>query len=268
MRSFIKSFLLTLCLLPLYCSAQLGAIYYNGAFSTGLQGFSNHEGVEAVFTNPAGIANSKGKYGMIFNYMDQYGLGEISKLSLGGRIKTNSGDFALGLYQYGIEEYKEQSIALSYARSLFKNLQIGIQFNHNRLAINTFNTVSQNAVNLGMQSKINNSLMVSVSIANGIKSQPGNYTSPALIQFGLTYKPSSSIALLVEAVKQTERPLSGILSVNYLPTPKINLRLGADITRGEVGIGAFYNITKVKMGFGYSTNQNLGGSYAISGLID
>jgi hypothetical protein len=268
MRNFIKSLSFILCMLPIYCSAQLGAIYHNGAFSSGLQGFSNHQGAEAIFTNPSGIVNSTGKYGMIFNYTDQYGLGEISRIAIGGRLKTNSGHFAIGLYQYGVEEYKEQSIMLSYARSLFENLQIGIQFNHNRLAINTFNTISQNAVNLGMQSKVNSKLLVSVSIANGIKSQPGNYTSPALIQFGLTYKPSQSIALLVEAVKETDRTMAGIFSINYLPTDKVNLRLGADITRGEVGLGAFYNISKIKMGFGYSTHQNLGGSYSISGLID
>jgi hypothetical protein len=269
MRNFLQ--LITIAfslLLPFYCAGQLGAIYYNGAFSTGLQGFSNHQGSEAIFTNPAGIVNSTSTYGLLFNYTDQYGLGEISKVALGGRIKSKSGHFAIGLYQYGIAEYKEQSLNVSYARSLFENLQIGIQFNHNRLAINTFNSVAQNAVNIGMQSKINKTLMVSAMIANVLKTESGSYRSPSHVQFGLTYRPSSSISVLVEAIKQSERPLVGILSLNYLPTEKINLRLGADITRGEIGLGAFYSIAKAKMGFGYSTHQNLGGSYALSGVID
>jgi hypothetical protein len=248
--------------------SQLGALYYNGAISSGLQGYTNHQGSEAIFMNPAGLAQSTTHYGAVLNYTDQYGLGELNKIAIGGRLKTNSSHFAIGIYQYGIDDYHEQSFTLSYARSLLANLQFGIQFNHNRLTIEDLSTVSQNAVNIGFQSKINKTIMASGMIANAFKIQSENYASPRQIQFGITYIPAANASILFEAIKQAERPLTGVIAVSYLPSDKVNLRLGADMTRAEIGFSLFYNMGKAHVGVGYNTHQYLGGSYSLSGVID
>jgi hypothetical protein len=249
-------------------NAQLGAIYYNGANSMGLLGLSNHKGSESIFTNPAGIAIGQSKYGAVLNYADQYGLGEINRIALGGRLKSGRSNFGIGLIHYGIPEYKEQSISISYARALFDNFRLAFQYNFNLLSVQELSGSGQSALNLGFQCDVNKSLMISGVVSNALKTSSGNYESPQQIQFGFTYTASEQVNLFIEAVKQAERPMTGIVGFSYSPIKSINFRSAIDLNKEEIGIGFFYNLSTYKIGTSYSSNQNLGGNFAITGLLD
>jgi hypothetical protein len=251
--------------------AQLGAIYYNGASSAGQVGFSNHKGSEAIFTNPAGMATSTTTFGANVHYIDQYGLGEISRIGLGGRYKSGLSHFGIGLYHYGIPEFKEQSLILSYARILFNNFRLAAQFNFNSLSIKINeqgNRVGNAAVNLGFQCDVNKSLMISGFIANALKISSNEYNSPPQIQVGFIYMPSEQVSLFVEAIKQTERPLSAVLGLNYSPYQQIQIRGSVDITKAEAGLAFFYSLSSYRIGASYGNHQNLGASYSVSAILD
>jgi hypothetical protein len=251
-----------------YCTSQVGAIYTNGASSTAMTSLSNQSGAEAIFANPAGLVFGQASHGAIVNYTDQFGLGEIARISVGGFLKKGLSHFALGINHYGTRVYKEQSILFSYARPLFQNFSVGLQYNLNTLAINSYNRVMQSTVNIGFQAKVNSSITMSGLVCNVLKTASDNYSSPQQMQFGILYIPSSTFNLFVEAIKQTDRSLSTMLGFRYMPLEKIELRLSADVTRAEIGFGAFYSLSKSKLGLAYANHQSLGGSYALSGIIE
>jgi hypothetical protein len=263
MKKVLIVFIALLCCRSIF--AQQGAVYSNGINGVGLGGvMASLKDGDAIFANSAGIASSS-KSIVTLNYVDTYISNQIHRIGIGYKTNFGQSHFSIGLHQYGIPEYKENSFFIGYARNLMPNFRLGVNFNYNNLTIQEFNSISQTGVNLGFQADINSQIMVSGSFNNLLKIPTENYESAELIALGLQYSPSKIVSIYSEFHKKSEQPMSIILGCRYVPIPKFELQIGSDIIKSEVGFSLGYKHQSVLFRVGYSNHQYIGGSYGFSG---
>jgi hypothetical protein len=248
-----------------YLLAQNANLYKGGATTASIGGISSIiKGQDAIYHNPAGTTEFKKKTAFDLSYENRYGIAGLNDIGIGVLYKKGFSNFSLNLSQYGIESYKEQNLGLGYARQLIENLSVGIKANYNSLKITDYGSTNYFSFDIGFQSKINRQLSLGGYINNFLQSENKSDNSPTSIALGLAYAPSEKVTLMTEFLKVTDRPLSPKLAIIYKIQKSIELRLGSDITKGEIGFGLGYNIKSYLLRFGYVTHQSLNGSYSIT----
>jgi hypothetical protein len=260
---FILFFFVCYSAWPIY--GQNSNVFKGGATTNSIGGVSNLlQGLNALYHNPAGLNSFNKSIGVDVSFENKYGLAGLNTIGIGCVKKSGLSTFAVGLAQYGIAEYKEQNGFLTYARPLLENLSVGATINYNQLKITEYGTTSFFSFNLGIQTKINKNLRLAGSIHNFLQTENKASNSPAALAVGLAYAPSDKVELMVEFQKIEDRPLSPKLAVAYQFLKTLELRIGSDISKGEVGFGMGYHVKDYLLRLGYSSHQNLGGSYGVT----
>ncbi len=244
---------------------QNSTVFKGGATTSSIGGVSNLlQGLNAVYHNAAGLTTIKKSMGLDVSYENKYGIAGLNAIGIGFIKKAGLSILSIGLSQYGINEYKEQNGFVSYARPLLENLSIGATVNYNQLKITDYGSTSFFSFNLGLQSKINKNLRLAASIQNFLQTENNANNSPSFIAVGLAYAPSEKVELMAEFQKIEDRPLSPKIAIVYQFLKKLELRIGSDVAKGELGFGIGYRVKEYILQLGYSSHQNLGGSYGLT----
>ena len=218
---------LLLFLFSFFCleniSAQSASMFGMGNVSTTLLD------VDAVYGNQAGLAFVDQPL-VSLNAIQQFGISEIGNYSLAAAIPTALGSFGFMLDYYGIEAYNEQSVGISYARRLLKNLSIGAQFNYQNVSIPFYGNQSNFTFELGLFSKIMDKLFMGVHISNPVRADKITEVEelPTVFGMGLLYAASENLTVRLEVEKDLDYEANVKLGIQYQIIEMLSLRVGAN----------------------------------------
>ncbi len=242
MRPFIISLILFFSLslqAQLYYSPTYGA----KANSMGATGVT-FTGVDALFNNPAGIATIK-DFSFIASSELRYLDSDIIAFGGGIVIPTNSfGSFGVSVSNFGLAEYREQKLGISYARILFEKLNFGAQFDLLNTSIENFGSKLLATVEIGAIAGFGEKFQFGFHIFSPAKIQllENDNDVNSSLSFGASYCPSEKVSVHLQVQKWLQNKLDVKLGVDYKLVENFSLRFGASANPAIYGLGIAYSI--------------------------
>ncbi len=247
-------------------SSQSGFYVLGGATTAGFaRAGTTLKGISAMYTNPAGIAESKG-WAFDASVERRFGLADLQNVSMAVTKKLKLGTFGILASQFGYSEFNEQKIAFAYGRQLSKTVNIGGQFDLLSNHISTIGSTNTFTFEIGAQIKISKALTLATHIFNPTRSKLSDVsTLGTRFRIGLQYNPSDKVALIGEIDKLEYRAIDYKLAVLYRPSKMISIRIGASPTTHSYGLGLGFTFSdKYHVNTAYLTHQTLGSTPAVS----
>lgn len=200
-------------------------------------------GIDALWTNPAGLAQTAPKIEAGATAEQRFGLSELTNATVGAAYGTGLGGFGLQLGSFGFDAYRETRIGLAYGRKLTDKFSIGAEFTG--FATNTEGYASTFDVTfgIGMQLEIIPELHVGARVFSPFRTErlPDEYL-PQLLAIGLSYRPSEKVIVNAEVHQDTDHPARFRAGVEYLPAEQFSVRLGLATEASELSFGLGYEV--------------------------
>ncbi|SEQ63420.1 hypothetical protein SAMN05444359_1137 [Neolewinella agarilytica] len=206
---------------------------------TGLTG----EGIDALWTNPAGLAHTGDELEGAAFAEQRFGLSELTTANIGAAYKTGLGGFGLQLASFGFDSYRETRIGLAYGRKLSEKFSIGADFSGFAVSTEGYESTFNLTFGLGMQLEIIPELHVGARIFSPLRIErfPDEYL-PQLLALGLSYQPSNKVILSAEIHQDAENPARFRGGLEYLPAEELSIRLGVATENTELSFGLGYEV--------------------------
>ncbi len=191
----------------------------------GNTGVSNKD-IHSIFSNIAGLGFLEGTQFAIFGDQRFAGTG-INTIAIGAAHSVGSGTFGLTIQNFGISDFNEQKIGLSYARKLFDKLSMGVQFDFLNTRIENYGSTSIFTFEIGFLAPINKELTVGARIYSPVRVDLNEDEEVlGLLNIGFSYHPSKKVTLNGEVEKGVDTDLSIKAGVEYQIHPVVSLRVG------------------------------------------
>ncbi len=204
----------------------------------GNTGISNQD-IHSIFTNVGGLAFLQGTQFAIFGEQRFVGTG-INNLAVGAAHSLGSGTFGLTIQNYGVNDYNEQKVGLSYARKLFDKLSMGVQFDFLNTRITDYGSAAVFTFEIGFVAPINKELSVGARVFSPMRvTITDDEEVPGLLGIGFSYHPSKKVTFNGEVEKGIDTNLSIRAGVEYQIHSVVSLRVGgaANPTLATFGLG-------------------------------
>jgi hypothetical protein len=177
-------------------------------------------------------------------------------------IKTNSGGFALHSTYYGFGLYNQMKVSLGYGRHITNKLDVGAQFNYNRLnQANGYGSASSINASVGALLHISDKVHAGVTIHNpgGSKWNKLNVEKmPAQFILGIGYNVSDKLFISGEVVKQENLPTNINLGLQYQLVKQVVIRAGVATATNSFFGGVGFNFAKFRIDIAASYHPQLG----------
>lgn len=200
-------------------------------------------GIDALWTNPAGLATADKKVAASATAEQRFGLSELTLANIGVAYGTDLGGFGLQLGSFGFDRYRETRLGLTYGRKLSENFTVGAEFTGFATNTEGYASTFDLTFGLGMQLRILPELSVGARIFSPFRTErlPDEYL-PQLLAVGFSYQPSEQIKLNVEVHQDAEFPTRFRAGLEYLPAEQLSVRLGVATEMAELSFGLGYEI--------------------------
>ncbi len=179
-------------------------------------------------------------------------LGSIPSF-LGNDIKTQAAVialpyrhnvFGLSFQRYGITEYNEQKVGLTYARS-FNSLFVALHGNYHQLYIQNYGSAQRFSIEAGLQYWASQNLCLGIHIANPNQSFHNSSIVyiPRSTQVGASYRFSDQLMLAASVDQVSNNPLNVRAGLEYNLIEWFALRGGVSVNplKQYVGLGIHYS---------------------------
>jgi len=256
-----------LLLVYLQSNAQLGTTPILGAksLSMGNTGAAA-EGIQSIYFGQAGLSSIE-NFAVELSTEQRFTLSDLTLASaaLAFRAK-NIGVIGVFVSNYGLDEYKEQKIGLSYARKLSEKISIGTQWSYNTIRIDEYGSSNFVGVDIGLAGQITDKISAGIQVSNPlerdiIQDEPIGQ----LINFGINYTLSQKVSLLSDYRIVSNYSNSFHFGMDYNIVEPLNLRIGIDTGSSSFHFGLAYNLNqKAAIHGGFSNHQFLGVTPALS----
>lgn len=165
---------------------------------------------------------------------------------------------ALGIQHTGIEGYSEQRITLSYARHLFKKMNVAAQFDLNRNIAEGYDDVYGPSWSVSMVAPLMKEVSMSAWIYNPL-GDVGTLDLPSMARLGVLYQPSDKIGAAVEVEKDWKHDARFKAGIQYQLHPRLGLRMGMSTDPGYFHAGISWHIfDQMALSGGWQYNTRLG----------
>lgn len=169
-------------------------------------------------------------------------LAENSAYAIAAAFPTSKGNFGLQLNYAGFADFNEKKIGLAYARTLGKNLDIGVQFNHYGYSVAGYGNASSINFEAGILLHFNEKLTGGVHVYNPAGGKLGKTEDEKLAsayKLGLGYDASENFFVGVEIIKEEDRSVNVVGGVQYQFMKQFFARAGfvSDTGSGFAGAG-------------------------------
>jgi len=221
-----------------------------------------YQNIHSGFNNQAGLASLEKLSGALF-VENRFLLKELKLVAISIAQPTKSGTWGMSLQYFGFDEFKEQKIGLNYSRKLFDKLAIGAQFDFLNTQIKEYGNASAITFELGLQYKILDKITLGMHVFNPIRASIGTQEVPAILQIGLTYKPTNYIAISSSIEKDSTLPFNIRMGLEYQILEKIQFRAGFNSTPNRLSFGVGYQVKKMQINIAASNHNILGFSPAL-----
>ena len=212
-----------------------------GASYIGLGAYSiDHLDIFSVTSNQAALAQIKdpavGVYGE-----RRFLLAETNMYSALIAMPTKEGNFAFQADYFGFKNYNESQLGIAYARSVGKNLDLGIKFNYYSFRIPGFESPSTVNFEIGAIAHLTDKLNAGIHFYNpvgGKLSKTDNDKLCSIYSFGLGYEVSDIFFISTEIVKQEDLPVNLNVAMQYDFAKQFFARFGIATQNGSPFAGA------------------------------
>lgn len=202
-------------------------------------------GIQSIFGNPAGLSKVK-SFGAIATAETRFAGSGILFGGAGAAIPSDLGVFGVKVGYFGIPEYNEQVLGLSYSRLLFESFSLSIQANLFNTSIQEYGSQFNISATLGAQTYLNKAITFGVYVQNPIQIEvaPDQFL-PTIFSLGGQYKFPEKLSLLLAIEKDLDEDLGVQAGLAYDPVEQLNLRIGISSIANELSFGLGYRISEL-----------------------
>jgi hypothetical protein len=225
-------------------------------------------GCWSVFGNQAGLAGID-RPELAGSFQNQFLIRELSTRSGLFVFPVQSSVYAVSVYQFGKNPFRQEKFGIAYARQLFPQLNIGVQFNYFQLFMVEDNrSVGTSGLELGFQYLIAKKLVLGIHVLNPyktvLKTFSGIYRYPSRISFGACYHLSDYFSLTSELDNDFNRQLILRTGLEYIILEKLILRTGISGMPYRLSAGIGFQVKRLIMDLATNYGQYLGNSPSVS----
>jgi len=214
---------------------------------------------EAIFVNSSGLAQLS-SIAFSFYFANPFGIKELSFGSMAAIFPTSIGTYAMGLAQFGNKLYGEQSLLLSYARSIQNRFYYGFNLHYMKLQINDYGSDFSYGIDLGFLTKITSSLNWGFNATNLNRATLGKEREklPQTFCTGISVSFGDQLILNMDIFKDSMFPLELRTGVEYILFNRLALRSGfsTEPTQFAAGVGLLFFLFEVD--YAVTTHKDLG----------
>ena len=223
------------------------------------------DGPESAIVLPA-LLGKKTAGGWTAGASLRTGLDDLVEISAVGHLPLPWKDqVALGIQHTGIEGYSEQRITLSYARKLFEQLHVAVQFDLNRNSVVEYDDLYMASWAVSFVAPLMKQVSFSAFVYNPLGNE-GTIDLPSLARLGLLYSPSEKVGVAMEVEKDWKHDMRLKAGMNYWIHPRIALRWGVSTEPAMVHAGIAWNLFhQMSVSGGWRYHSRLGS--VLSGSI-
>ncbi len=253
--------LLLLAILRQLSVSQAGPYLFSGTgyLSNGEIGLLLDD-AEAGIVLPALLADRE-TGGWAVGASKRSGINDLTEVAATAHFKLPWKDqLALGVQHTGIEGFSEQRITLSYARKLFQNLNLGVQFDLNRNAAEELDDAYSTSWSVSIHAPLMKELSMSALVYNPLGTET-KLDLPSLARIGVLYTPSDKVGVAIEVEKDWRHDARFKAGLNYRIHPRLAIRWGVGTNPGIVNAGISWNlIQNMALNAGWRYHSTLGSS--------
>ena len=209
----------------IYCVLFVSTAGFSQAVKTkisapyiGLGAYSiKHANIFSVTSNQASLAQIKNPSAGVFGE-NRFLMTETNMYSAIIAVPTKDGNFAFQADYFGFKNYNESQLGIAYARSVGKNLDLGIKFNYYAFRIPRYENPSTVTFEIGAIAHVTEKLNAGIHIYNpvgGKFSKTENDKLGSIYSFGLGYDVSEIFNITGEIVKQEDVPVNVNVAMQY-----------------------------------------------------
>lgn len=252
-------------------SVLLSAQQHSDIFFTGSsigRGFVNttESGVLAVQANPAGMT-SLNNIGLVLSSEQRFGLSDLQVISLAA-AKRIDGSSVIGLTvgSFGLSKLKQQTIALSYARTLSSQLSIAVAFDVFRIDASEFGSSNRFSFQLGGQYQISESITFGLLIKNPVASELNETTQyGSVYSLGFRYRIDDKVQFYSQLSKLENTPWDWRNGLDYSIHESFDLKVGFSSSPSTIHFGVGVRLGKTtRMDAAFYRHETLGLTPALS----
>ncbi len=205
----------------------------------------NAEGIDALWTNPAGLAHTGDVLQAGASAEQRFGISDLTTATVGAAYGKGLGGFGLQLGSFGFDAYNETRIGLAYGRKLSEKFSIGADFSGFATSTEGYANTFDITFGLGAQLEIIPELSIGARVFSPLRTErlPDEYL-PQLLAIGITYQPTDQLLLNAEFHQDTDHPGRFRAGMEYLPADEISIRLGVATESTELSFGVGYQIVE------------------------
>ena len=220
--------------------------------------------VDAIWGNQAGLAFVEDWAAAVYGEQ-AFGLADLRRLGFGAALRLGQGAVGLSIEQFGFSAYKDQKIGLSYARQLFKNTALAVQFDYLATRIPDYGQAHRLSAELGLITRLNKEWELGVHLYNPFPVVlPNEDRLPSLLRLGLGYRPNEHLLLCAQADKDLRHPLSLRFGVEYELMEYLVLRAGYATQPAQSSFGFGLRLEGFRLDLGMAYQPILGISPALT----
>jgi len=202
--------------------------YPSSSFVYGAGAYSKHfADVFSFCSNPAALGNTTVGAVGVANEL-KFLLDAPGSYTIAASLPISLGGIGINCNHSGFDVYKETRAGLAYGKCLGP-VAIGAQFNYTSISIAGYGKVSVIHFDLGTIWQVSEKLYSGIRIKNPIGGKFGSIGNEKLAfdyTIGLGYEASESVFISTEIIKEEDRSVNVLLSLNYRLDNKFYLRGG------------------------------------------
>jgi len=175
-------------------------------------------------------------------------------------LPTSQGNFGLDVKYAGFANYNENQVGLAYARSLGKNLDVGVQFNYYGYMVPGYGSSNTVDFEIGAIAHLTDKLNAGIHVYNPVG---GNFSKSdekltSTYKFGFGYDASDRFFMSAEAVKEESYPVSINTGVQYQFEKQFFTRVGISSATSSFYAGVGVAWSNLRLDISCSVHPQLG----------
>lgn len=219
----------------------------------------------SVFNNIGALDRISSSH-IVIGIDQRYGLKELSTFDLAMALKSEIGSFGLNLSRFGGKLFNQQMLGIGYSQKL-GIASFGFKADWFQTQIQDFGTGNSFVISLGGIADLGPKIQMGANFSNLNRSKISKYSEerlPTLISMGLSYFPTSSLQIHVEAEKDISFKPTIKVGLEYGIKDWIFLRTGINSEPSKINFGIGINPGKFHFDYGLGQNNALGSTHHVS----
>jgi len=237
-----------------------------GARSTGLGNAS------LIIADSWSIFNNIGALGkltssaIVVGYDHRFNLNELTTLSAGTVIHTESFQYGLSISSYGGEHFNQSNIGLGISNQM-GIASLGLKINYFQTNIEGFGRAASPVIEFGGVAELGPNLFFGAHIYNLTNAKVGGNSEdkiPTVVKSGISYRPMEKLMINIEAEKDILLAAIIKLGIEYNLMDRLWLRSGVNTYPNNLFFGIGFRPRNFVIDYATTQSQFLGNTHHFS----